>query len=87
MSLHRYAAKRDATEVDIVKALRQVGADVLLLGAFDLLVLFRGSLFMLDAKSRTGRPTASQRRLSQRGWPLHYVRTPEDALQVIGVQR
>jgi hypothetical protein len=83
----RRAARRDATEPEIVRALEQVGADVERLDKFDLLVWYRGRLFMLDAKSPGGRPTEAQERLTARGWPLRYVETPIDALKAIGAIR
>lgn len=83
----RRAAKRDTTEPAIVAALLQVGASVLRLDAFDLLVLYRSHLFMLDAKSPGGRQTASQQRLIAGGWPLTFVETPIGALRCIGAIR
>lgn len=84
MSLKRWAARRDSTEAAIVTALRQVGAQVLTLDRFDLLVLFHGRLFMLDAKSRHGRATVTQDTMIALGWPLRYVETPDEALKAIG---
>lgn len=85
MSLKRWNARRDSTEPDILEALRRVGAEVIRLDAFDLLVLHRGRLHMLDCKSEGGKVTAGQRRLLARGWPLKFAETPDEALKVIGV--
>ncbi len=84
MSLKRYAARRDKTEPEIFRALRQVGADVLSLDKFDALILFRGQLYMIDAKVAKGKATKRQADLVKRGWPLRFVRTPEEALKCIG---
>jgi hypothetical protein len=84
MSLKRYAARRDQTEAVILQALAQVGAQYVLLDVWDLMVWFRGRLFMLDCKSPGGKPTATQATLVQRGWPLQFVETAEDALKAIG---
>lgn len=84
MSLKRWAARRDGTEPAIVQALARVGAETVKLDKFDLLVLFRGQLFMLDPKRRGGEATPSQQQLIQRGFPLRLVETPEDALRAIG---
>lgn len=84
MSIKRFDARRDATEPDIVRALIRVGALVLRLDAFDLLVLFRGRLVMLDCKTAKGKPTASQLALVAIGWPLRFVVTADDALRAIG---
>jgi hypothetical protein len=80
----RRAAKRDLTEPAIVAALEKAGARVLRLDVFDLLVLFRGQMFMLDAKTGKGRATFTQEALVKLGWPLRYVRTEIEALKAIG---
>jgi hypothetical protein len=79
--------KRDATEAAITRVLRQIGADYVMLDPFDLLVLFRGRLIMLDCKTKEGRPTALQKDLIARGWPLRFVITEEDTLAALGVGR
>lgn len=84
MSLRRYAAKRDHSERSILDALNQVGADYLLLDAIDVLVFYRGNVFLLEVKTGKGRKTRSQQELVEKGWPLHFVSTPEQALQIIG---
>lgn len=86
MSLKRFATRRDGTEPAILRALSQVGADYIRLDAFDVLVLFRGRLTMLDCKTVRGRRTRNQQVLLDRGWPLQFVVTPADALAAIGVQ-
>lgn len=85
----RRAAKRDTTEIEIVAALRKVGALVLIEDTFDLLVWYHNDLFMLDAKTphgkkRTFTKQASQERLIRDGWPLVFVRDAEEALRAIG---
>lgn len=90
MSLKRYATRRDTSEPAILRALAQVGADYILLDAFDTLVLFRGQLFMLENKTGRGKKgtmrskTRNQEVLIERGWPLRFVSTPEQALAAIG---
>lgn len=87
----RYAARIDNTSAGIVQALRQVGAKVIhIRWPFDLLVLFRGRLVMIDCKtprSKAGsvRKQASQVQLEAEGWPLRYVRSADEALRLIGV--
>lgn len=87
MSHKQVTTRRDATEPAILRAIAKVGADYLLLDPFDVLVLFRGRLTMLDCKTATGRPTRNQTVLIQRGWPLRFVTTPEAALLAIGAMR
>jgi hypothetical protein len=77
--------RRDATEKAILRTLRQVGADYVLLDPFDVLVLFRGRLFMLDCKTAEGRATVRQRDLVARGWPLRFVVTEEETLKALGL--
>lgn len=84
MGIKRWATKRDATEPSILRALHRVGADYIRLDPFDVLVLFRGRLTMLECKVATGRPTRNQDVLIQRGWPIVFVRTPDEALTAIG---
>jgi hypothetical protein len=80
----RRAAKRDRTEPEILRAISRVGADYILLEPFDALILFRGQLTMIDCKTLKGRHTRTQDILVQRGWPLKFVVTPEQALAAIG---
>ena len=86
--MKRYAAKRDQTEPEILRALARVGADYVCLDVIDLLVLFRGQLFLLECKTpspgrKAGERTRSQNRLVERGWPVHFVTTAERALAVL----
>lgn len=67
-----------------MRALGKVGAQYIILDAFDLLVLFRGRTVMLEVKTKTGRLTDSQKELIARGWPLVIVRSPDEALKAIG---
>lgn len=84
MSLKRWNAKRDGNERRIVAALKKAGAQVLRLDTFDLLILYRGNLFMLDAKMPKGRATLTQAALIAEGWPLCYVEDEIAALKAIG---
>ena len=92
MSLRR-AARIDLTQPDIVNAMRRVGAKVIhIKDPFDLLVLFRGRLFMMDPKTPSGRlgktihKEQSQVDLEARGWPLLYPRSADEALAMIGAR-
>ena len=90
----RRAAKVDDTQDAIVKALRATGASVLSLaavgnGAPDLLVCVREGecewLYTLECKTGKGKLRASQEKFAAewRG-TVHVVRTPDEALRVIG---
>lgn len=79
--------KRDRSERPIIQALRQVGCQVLPLDKFDLLVLYRNQLFMLDAKTGKGKPTEAQDALVREGWPLVFVATVEEAFAAVGIEK
>ena len=85
----RYAARRDANEGEIVKALQAIGCSVLRLDAVDLIVGLRGVNYLLECKdgrkSVGNRPlTAAQKKLRAE-WRGQYavVTTVEEALAVV----
>ena len=56
MSIHRYAARKDANEAAIVKALRAAGASVWIVGLpVDLLIGFQGRTILAEVKTLTGK--------------------------------
>ena len=86
-----WARKVDANQAEIVAALRQAGASVLVLsrvgqGCADLAAGIRGETFFLEVKTDKGKLTPAETKF-QEGWRGHYaiVRTPEEALRAIGV--
>ena len=87
MSIKRFSARRDANERGVIQALHRVGARVLKMDAVDLLVLFRGKLFMLDVKTEHGTLTANQKQLIGESWPVNIVYTAEEALKAIGATK
>lgn len=88
MSLNRRAASRDKNEKALILALKDVGCLVVQLDKFDLLVLRAGQVYMVEIKNPDGRDrlTPFQKELLAEGWPLHIVRTPEEALRAVGLQ-
>lgn len=86
MSVRRYAAKRDGNETEIAKALRKAGCLVKFQTDYDLLVYRGGRLYMLEVKTKSGRLTASQRKLLDEGWPLQIVRSEDEALEAVGLK-
>jgi hypothetical protein len=91
----RRAAKVDANQEQIVSALRASGAVVQSLAAIgkgvpDLLVSFRGNLFLLEVKDGNKPPSAQKLTPDQITWhqawgaPVEVVRNPEQALRAIG---
>lgn len=93
MSRNRYARRRDGNEQSIVDGLLEVGAKVLRLHEFDLLVNFRGRNFPLEVKDPeqryTQRQKAKRERQEQlcRDFGIPMVETVEQALAAIGAVR
>ena len=84
-----YAKRTDANQAEIVDALRKVGAWVYVAHQpFDLLVIFRGKVDMLEVKTQKGQLNAKQKDMVQECanagyWP-HVVRSVDEALVAIG---
>ena len=93
----RFAKKRDASELEIVRALEVVGAEVWRGDDFDLTVAFRGRWQPLEVKSsaaaaRRGGPTAQtqahhRERAAKCNCKIPVVWTPEMALEAIGATK
>jgi len=97
--MRRFKARRDPCEAPIVEALRKVGASVAFLdgkGLPDLLVGFRGELYLLECKQPLGvkggkskdgqhlTPDQEAWHAQWKGRPPAIVRTVEEALRAIG---
>ena len=88
-----YAKRTDANQAEIVKTLRQAGADVYDLskvgkGIPDLLVTFNGETIMMEVKANAkSRYSPDQLKFiaNWKGGPLSRVDSPEAALRVIGL--
>lgn len=85
----RRAARTDANQAEIVTALRKSGCQVESLaklgrGVPDLLVSRAGKLKLLEVKTKRGDLTPDQRRWHAL-WPVHVVRSPEEALRAVGL--
>jgi hypothetical protein len=81
-------SRKDATQDGIVAALIAVGALVRELhrvgqGIPDLLVQFRGRIYLIECKSPDGTLERSQRDMIREGWIVHVVETPEQAIEVL----
>ena len=82
--------KRDANEFEIVAALEARGAFVLALaiggGVPDLLVWYRGVLYFLEVKTKTGRLNAKQIAwIAAFPGEVHVVRTILEAFDAVGI--
>ena len=83
----RRAARVDANHAEIVAALRDRGCLVQSLAALghgvpDLLVGYRGKLYLIEVKTPRGKPTADQVRWQAQGWPVTVVRSVDEALSL-----
>ena len=88
MSLHRRAAKRDANEGEIIRALQSAGAKVWPIsgeGIPDLLVAYDGRFLLMEVKTRSGRLTSAQVAFCGQveSYPVHIVKTAQEALQAL----
>ena len=82
----------DKNQSEIVHALRQVGATVILMheageGIPDLLIGYRRETYLMEIKSKTGKlnPRQVEWHSEWRGDPVSIVRSIEDALNAIRV--
>jgi Holliday junction resolvase len=89
----RHKASLDANHVEIVQALRQVGATVVDLakvgkGCPDILVGFRGKTYLMEIKTKTGyvRTTQEQFFRSWNGGYIAVVRSFDDAYNVLTME-
>ena len=83
----RYAQKRDSNEAEIVQALEAIGATVIRLDVFDLLVGYRSKTHMMEIKNPAGMNKLTQSQIdiidTWKGSPLHIVRDVETAIDII----
>ena len=93
----KYAAKVDANQPEIVKALRKAGASVSPTHAAgsgfpDLVVGFRGVNYLIECKDGSRPPSARKLTPDQEKWhgtwlgTVHIVCNIDEALAVIGLQ-
>ena len=90
-----YARKVDVNQAEIVKTLREAGADVYILsmvgkGMPDLMVCFNGETILMEVKKNAkAKYTPDQLKFlaNWKGGPLSRVDSPEAALRAIGLIR
>ena len=88
----RYAAKTDANQQEIIDALRAIGAWVFYIGRpFDLLVGFRGRLYLIEVKNPKGKDKIGEEQHTEMGKlknlanvEVQIVRSVDDGLRAIG---
>ena len=85
----RYASRRDANEAAIVKALRDAGAYVWIIGLpVDLLVGYNGHTFLVEIKNGPKKKLTKLQEgffIGWKGGTLCRIDGPEAALRMIGV--
>ena len=88
----KYAARADANQPYIVRALREVGATVLHIhmvgrGCPDILVGYRLRNYLLEIKTETGTLTESEASFHDE-WcgQVNVVRNADEALAVLGIE-
>lgn len=87
MSIRRHNAKRDQIEPMIVAAFEALGCLVYRIDTpCDLLLLHRGQVMLVEVKGKTGTLTSDQKRFAE-NWPLHVVRSVDDAIALITGRR
>lgn len=87
MSIRRHDAKRDANEPMIVAAFEALFCQVHRMDTpCDLLVQHRGQILLVEVKTKDGRLTKDQAEFQQT-WPLHVVRSVDDAIALIQGRR
>lgn len=94
----RWAARKDAPQADIVKALQAVGAHVEVTNQPDwpdLVVLFRREVFMIEVKNPASSKGKKQLRPGQEAFRVRWVaaggnharvETIEEALRAVGLE-
>ena len=90
----RTAARVDANQPQIVKAVRAIGGSVLythqLKNCFDLLIGYRGRTFLFEVKDPAQPPSKRQLTAGEqefrdtwRGTPYHVVHTADEAIAIL----
>ena len=86
MTMPRYGAKRDASEPEIVKALRNLGVDVVLIDQpCDAILGFRGRTVLAEFKTGKAKLKKHQSDFKNtwRGSAVLTMRTPDDAINFV----
>ena len=85
----RYAARVDQNQEEIVKALRDAGAYVCIIGLpVDLLVGYNGQTFLVEVKTNSKKTLTKLQQVFFEKWiggRLERIEGPEQALRMIGM--
>jgi hypothetical protein len=85
VSIHRWAAKRDANEDEIVDALRKAGCQVECRRDYDLHVIRAAKHYKLEVKMPKGHLTPRQKKMLASGEDIILVHSPLEALKAVGL--
>lgn len=90
MTLNRYGKKRDANEIEIVAALRKIGATVIYLSepnAPDLLIGYKNKTYLIEVKTPRSKLKPGQRQFFSdwKGGPCSIAHNVGDALRTLNV--
>lgn len=87
MAQKQYANKRDFNEPEIIKALEEFGASVIVLNKFDLIAGYQGLTHLMEVKNpdTDWSLTSAQKKIinTWQGSPLNIVTTPEIAVNIV----
>ena len=86
MKRQAHAKKRDANELEIVRALEKIGATVERMDdPVDLLVGYRSKTYLIEVKAARGKLTGDQVDFiaNWKGSPIYVVRDAETAIDIV----
>lgn len=84
MTLRRHNARRDANEGAIVRVFEDMGCQTYRLDQpCDLLVLVRGDVLLVEVKTPKGALNDKQQAFLDAGWPVHVIRSEDDAINLV----
>ena len=81
-----YAKRTDQTHREVIDTLRACGWTVFdthaLPGWVDCTATRHGEIRLIEIKTAKGKPTDSQRKLLEDGWPINILRNSDDAMKL-----
>ena len=87
VALRKFNAKRDANELPIVQALRQMGCLVARLDQpVDLLIyvpMAQQRMHLVEVKVPGGKLNENQQDFIALGWPVHVIRSVDEAIELV----
>lgn len=79
-----FANKIDATAKALIVQAQDLGAQYLPInGTIDGVLFYRGKTLLIDWKGPKTRVTDKQQELVDLGWPIHFVRTTDELIDLL----